>query len=258
MGQVVLHIAEEHYKTAPEEVDRTIVTKADLEADRILKTELTGQFPEYGWLSEETKSDDARFKRQRVWIIDPIDGTREYVLGIPEFAISVALVDEGKPILGVVYNPLSGDLYTAVVGQGTTCNDKQVQCNHVPADKLKVEVSRSDIEKGRFDSYKSKMDLVPCGSIAYKLARLSAGKADGTLSITPKNEWDIAAGILLVREAGGTVTDLSGDEYQFNRKNTLVNGVIAASAGAYGMIKQMVEDNEERKQDVESDSLRGG
>ncbi len=83
--------------------------------------------------------------------------------------------------------------------------------------------------------------MVPCGSIAYKLARLSVGMSDSTLSITPKNEWDIAAGVILVKEAGGIVTDLAGDEYEFNQKDTLVNGVIAASKQSYPAVKALVD-----------------
>jgi len=240
-GEAIVRIADEHYKVGAAQADRTVVTEADLEADRILRECLMGQFPEYGWLSEETKGDASRFDRKRVWIVDPMDGTREFVMRNPEYVVSVALVENGKPVLGVIYNPLSGDLYEATIGSGTRLNGKPVLCNHPYDGKAMVEVSRSDIEKGRFSQYESDLDLLPCGSIAYKLARLSVGLADSTLSVTPKNEWDIAAGVILVKEAGGVVTDLAGQEYVFNQKDTLVNGVIAASKQAYQSIKRLVE-----------------
>ena len=104
-----------------------------------------------------------------------------------------------------------------------------------------VEVSRSDIGKGRFRGYEGDLELRPCGSIALKLARLAAGESDSALSVTPKNEWDIAAGVLLVKEAGGIVTDLAGNNYAFNQEDTLVNGVIAASRSVYPTIKILVE-----------------
>ncbi len=240
-GEAIVRIAEAHYSVGAAQADRTVVTEADLEADRILRERLMGAFPEYGWLSEETKGDASRFERDRVWIVDPMDGTREFVMRNPEYVVSVALVEHGKPVLGVIYNPLSGDLYEAVVGHGTRLNDELVLCDHPLEGKAKVEVSRSDIEKGRFSEYESDLELLPCGSIAYKLARLSTGLVDSTLSVTPKNEWDIAAGVLLVKEAGGTVTDLAGQDYVFNQEDTLVNGVIASSKDAYRAIKTLVD-----------------
>ncbi len=240
-GQAIVRIADEHYQTAAKQADRTVVTKADIEADRILRETLTDAFPEYGWLSEETKGDESRFARERVWIVDPMDGTREFVLKIPEFAVSVALVEAGEPILGVIYNPLNRDLYAATRGVGTTLNDAPIRCEHELRTKPLVEVSRSDIEKGRFAAFESHLNLKPCGSIAYKLARLAAGHVDSTLSVTPKNEWDIAAGVLLVTEAGGRVTDLAGQAYVFNQRDTLVNGVIAATSEAYDRIRTLTD-----------------
>jgi len=240
-GEAIVRIADEHYQIAAEQADRTVVTKADFEADRILKERLTSAFPQYGWLSEETRGDKSRFTRERTWIVDAMDGTREFVMRNPEYVVSVALIESGKPVLGIIYNPSSGDLYEATSGSGTRLNGKSVLCNHRYGGKTKVEVSRSDIEKGRFSEYESDLDLRPCGSIANKLARLSVGLTDSTLSVTPKNEWDIAAGVILVKEAGGMVTDLAGEDYVFNQQDTLVNGVIAASKQAYQSIKKLVE-----------------
>ncbi len=240
-GEAILRIADEHYKTAATQADRTVVTKADIEADRILQNHLRSEFPDYGWLSEETKDDDHRLQCSRVWIVDPMDGTREFVMKVPEFVVSVALAENGEVVLGVILNPCTGDLFEAVQGSGTRLNGQSVHCDHRLDGKPDVEVSRSDIEKNRFAGYESHLELRPCGSIAYKLARLAAGQADGTLSVTPKNEWDIAGGVILVTEAGGQVTDLAGDKYRFNQANTLVNGVIAASADAYGIIQSAVD-----------------
>ena len=240
-GEAILRIADEHYKTAATRADRTVVTKADIEADKILQDHLRSEFPDYGWLSEETKDDDRRLQCSRVWIVDPMDGTREFVMKVPEFVVSVALAENGEVVLGIILNPCTGDLFEAVQGTGTRFNGQSVHCDHRLDGKPDVEVSRSDIEKNRFAGYESHLELRPCGSIAYKLARLAAGQADGTLSVTPKNEWDIAGGVILVTEAGGQVTDLAGDKYRFNQANTLVNGVIAASADAYGIVQSAVD-----------------
>lgn len=240
-GDAILRIADEHYQTTAKSVDRTVVTKADLEADRILQETLRSEFPDYGWLSEETKGDPKRFSASRVWIVDPLDGTREFVLKIPEYAVSVGLVEDGVPVLGVVYSPLNRELYAAVKGQGATLNGEPIHCDRKLSGKPVVEVSRSDIEKGRFTAFVDDLELRPCGSIAYKLARAATGCVDATLSITPKNEWDIAGGVILVSEAGGRVTDLSGEDYVFNRENTLVDGVIAATQEAYEPIKSLTD-----------------
>ena len=239
-GQAILRIAEESYKTA-RQVDRTVLTTADLESDRILKDILLGEFGDYGWLSEETADDQSRLEADRVWIVDPMDGTREFVMHNPEFVVSVALVENGHPVLGVIYNPSTDDCYEAATGCGTKLNGRPFFSDHVFEGKPKVEVSRSDIEKGRFAAFDGLVDLRPCGSIAYKMARLAAGEADATLSVTPKNEWDIAAGVILITEAGGRVTDLSGKPYLFNQADTLVNGVIAASNQAYDRICSIID-----------------
>jgi len=241
-GEAILRIADEHYKTAATQAERTVVTKADIEADKILQSHLRGGFGDYGWLSEETKDDDRRLQCGRVWIVDPMDGTREFVMKVPEFVVSIALAEKGEVVLGVVLNPCTGDLFEAVQGAGTKLNGQPIHCDHRLDGKPDVEVSRSDIEKNRFAGYESHLELRPCGSIAYKLARLAAGQADGTLSVTPKNEWDIAAGVILVAEAGGRITDIAGRKYQFNRPQTLVDGVIAASSDAYGLIESAVEE----------------
>ncbi len=239
-GKAILEIACESNLSAPE-VKRTIVTAADLVVDRILKESLLNKFDDYGWLSEETKDDSSRRNHQRVWIVDPIDGTREYVMHNPEYVVSIALVENGSPVLGVIYNPETEELFEAVLGEGAKLNGRKITSNHMLKNKPVVEVSRSDIEKGRFAEFSSRMELRPCGSIAYKLARLAAGMADSTLSVTPKNEWDIAAGVLLVTESGGNVTDLNGEPYIFNQNATLVNGVIAATAESYDTIKEIID-----------------
>jgi myo-inositol-1(or 4)-monophosphatase len=240
-AEAIMRIAGESYKTA-RQADRTVLTAADLESDRILKDVLLGEFSDYGWLSEETVDDRSRLEADRVWIVDPMDGTREFVMHNPEFVVSVALVEHGHPVLGVIYNPSTNDCYEAVTRCGTRLNGRPVFSDHVLDGRLKVEVSRSDIEKGLFAAFDGLVDLRPCGSIAYKMARLAAGKADATLSVTPKSEWDIAAGVILITEAGGRVTDLSGKPYLFNQQNTRVNGVVAASSHAYDRIRSIVDD----------------
>jgi len=220
--------------------DKSPFTAADLEANRILKEALMGEFGEYGWLSEETRDDRGRLECERVWIVDPIDGTREFVMGIPEFAVSVALVERGEVVLGVVCNPSTDELFEAVRGGGAKLNGEVVNCDHPFAGHVVVEASRSDIEKGRFVEFESLFEIRPCGSIAYKLARLAAGMSDSVFSLTPKNEWDIAAGVLLVRESGGRVGRPGGEAFVFNRADTVLEGVVAASSAAYETVCSII------------------
>jgi len=242
-GEAILRIAQEDFETNQKK-DRSFVTAADLEANRILKNLLTVEFPEYGWLSEETSDDHKRLGQQRVWIVDPVDGTREFVKKIPEFAVSVALVEQNRVVLGVVYNPSTGELFEAVRNSGAKLNGQVIMSDHSLGAKPIVEASRSDLKKGKFEFLETLMEINPCGSIAYKLARVAAGRADGVLSLTPKNEWDIAAGVLLVEEAGGKARRCSGEPFVFNQRQTLVDGIIAASATAYDTIREIVRHQE--------------
>lgn len=217
------------------------LTEADLLCNEILKEGLLKSFPQDGWLSEETVDDHSRLQCRRVWVVDPIDGTKEFVANIPEYAISVALVDQNKPILAAVYNPAKQKLIYAVKGQGTWCNGKRVQCNHVTADKLQILASRSEYQAGEWDRFKSDHIIQEVGSVAYKLALIANGEAHATFSLTPKSEWDIAAGVLLVEEAGGKVTAPDGSSFVFNQANTRVNGIVACSKNLYNHVFEITQ-----------------
>jgi len=134
---------ETNYKT-----EKDPVTTADLEVNRILETELRTSFPDFGWLSEETQDNNIRLRKQFVWLVDPIDGTREFVANIPEYTISVALIKEKSPVLGVVLNPSTNELFTTIKGEGVWLNGKRIKANHKPEDKLVLIVSRTDINMG--------------------------------------------------------------------------------------------------------------
>ena len=220
--------------------DNSPLTIADLACNQILHDTVSHHFPDDGWLSEETIDDETRIEKSRVWIVDPIDGTKEFTQKIPEYAISIALVEHGEPILGIIYNPATDELFEATKGSGTKRNNQPVFCKETIGNRPILEASRSDMEKGRFKDFESLLDIHPIGSIAYKLARLSAGHADTVFSLTPKNEWDIAAGVILVNEAGGQATRRSGEPFVFNQRKTLVDGIIAASDKAYSTITELI------------------
>ena len=217
------------------------LTAADLLANDILKKYLIGSFPHDGWLSEETVDDHARLTSQRIWIVDPIDGTKEFVKKIPEYSISVALVENGTPILSAVFNPMTRELFHAVKNQGAWLNGKPIHCDCRYDGKLKILASRTEMADGVWSHFMKDSEVKAVGSIAYKLALVAAGMAHSTFSLGPKSEWDIAAGVLLVQEAGGIVTDKSYRPFVFNQKNIRVNGIIACTKGTYPIIHDLIQ-----------------
>jgi len=204
------------------------VTQADLEADRALKRLLHDPFPEYGWLSEETADSEARLHCQRVWIVDPLDGTKEFIQGIPEFCIAVALVEEGHPVLGVTYNPITREMFWSARGMGCHLNGEPVRVTRTRAlHRARVLASRSETARGEWEVFHGRLRVSPTGSVAYKLALVAAGKGDATFTRSPKSEWDIASGAALLAEAGGTMTDIHGTLIRFNQRHVKVAGMIA-------------------------------
>lgn len=229
-GKILLRYYERgSYKVGSKGYDNP-VTSADLEADRTIKRMLTRSFPDYGWLSEETADTDDRLGRRRVWIVDPLDGTKEFIRGIPEFCVAIALVERGVPILGITHNPVKDEMFWAARGMGCHLNDEIVRVTRTRALKrATVLASRSETARGEWQVYHGTLKVSPTGSVAYKLALVAGGKADATFSRTPKNEWDIAAGAALVTEAGGMMTDIKGRPMRFNQKRTVRSGMIASN-----------------------------
>lgn len=208
------------------------LTQADLAADALIKSALLGERPTYGWLSEETADTTDRLARTHVWVVDPIDGTRSFVAGRPEFAISIGLAVNGVAQLGVVYNPATDELFTALRGGGAYAGERAVPLAP-DRERAVIAASRSEIGRGEFASFTNDYDILPTGSTAYKLAKVGTGEADIFLSRGPKAEWDLCAGALIVAEAGGVVTDLAGHALQYNRPDPHITGVLAARAALH-------------------------
>jgi myo-inositol-1(or 4)-monophosphatase len=210
------------------------VTEADHRADALLRQRLLDLEPA-GWLSEETADHRDRLGKSRLWVVDPLDGTREFIQGLPEYAVAIALVDRGEPVLAVVHNPATGDMFAAERGGGTTRNGDAV---HV-AEGRRCLASRSEMKRGEFGPFDD-WELVAVGSIEYKLALVAAGDAAMTLSRGPKHEWDVCAGHLLVTEAGGTVTDVFGGPLRYNQPFPKTRGVLAGAPEAYHRATELV------------------
>lgn len=196
-----------------------------------------------GWLSEETADDAVRLSQSRVWIVDPIDGTREFIQGIPEWCVSIGLVENGEPVAGGILSPTAGHRVVGAIETGVTLNGRPVSvADRASLAGALVLASRSEVKRGEWDRFfGSEISVRNMGSVAYKLALVAAGLADATWTLVPKNEWDVAAGAALVRAAGGALYDLSGAPRRFNQADPLMTGFVAAAAGLAGPVKEFLE-----------------
>jgi myo-inositol-1(or 4)-monophosphatase len=202
------------------------VTEADRALDSVLRKNLLRD--DEGWLSEESVDDLARLDRERVWVVDPLDGTREFVQGIPEFCVSIAMVERGQPVAGGICNPATNEVFLGAVGCGLTYNGAAACASQrKELGGALVLASRSETKRGEWLQFQNApFKIQPMGSVAYKLARVSAGLADVTFTLTPKNEWDIAGGAALIASAGGFVQTLNS-RLTLNRKDCLIDGLVA-------------------------------
>lgn len=203
------------------------VTEADRAVDEVLRKNLlrAGE----GWLSEESVDDFSRLDKQRVWVVDPLDGTREFVQGIPEFCVSIAMVENGIPVAGGICNPATNELIMGSRETGVTYNGELAQpSQRQDLHGALVLASRSEVKRGEWKQFEAaEFNIRPMGSVAYKLGLVSAGRADLTFTLVPKNEWDVAAGAALVESAGGFVLTLDNSPLRCNQKNPLLSGLLA-------------------------------
>jgi myo-inositol-1(or 4)-monophosphatase len=217
------------------------VTEADTAVNEALRLELPRR--DEGWLSEETTDEPARLACQRVWVVDPLDGTREFVQGIPEWCVSVALVEAGRAVAGGICNPAAGQTIVGAAETGVRLNGQPCRARSLASlAGREVLASRSEVERGewgRFDA--APFRVRPMGSVAYKLALVAAGLADATWTLVPKHEWDVAAGVALVGAAGGEVSLPDGSPPVFNRRRPRLPGLLAAAAGLAPAIREVLD-----------------
>jgi myo-inositol-1(or 4)-monophosphatase len=216
------------------------LTAADLAVDRALRETLPVDGE--GWLSEETADDVARLDTRRVWVVDPIDGTREFVMGIPEWCVSIGLVVDGVPVAGGILSPGGGHRIVGSVDAGVRLDGVPVTCaESTDIRGALVLASRSEVKRGEWAPfYSTPIAIRNMGSVAYKLALVAAGQAAATWTLVPKNEWDVAGGAALVRAAGGDVFGLDYEPVRFNQPSTLMDGFIATAPGLADGVRSLI------------------
>jgi myo-inositol-1(or 4)-monophosphatase len=217
--------------------DGTEVSDADIAVNEALKETLLGGRPDYGWLSEESEDDATRLERRLVWMVDPIDGTNAFLRHIPEWTISAALVQEGKPVAGAVFNPATGEFFHAIRGRGAFLNGTPIKVTGRETLEGALFIASGGLFKKRI--WKEPWPGVESrwvNSVAYRLALVAAGRADATVSLSAKCEWDLAAGVLIVEEAGGVVTDHHGHAFRFNLPIPRFPSLVAAPPGLHAKL----------------------
>lgn len=207
-----------------------VVTAADLEVDRLLHEALLDAFADDGWLSEERPDDRARLDRRRVWVVDPIDGTRAFADGLPEFAISVALLIDAAPALGVICNPASGEWFEAERGRGAWLDGAPLRVGaRSTLAGARLLSSRTEMRRRRWPELMPEATFTDISSLAFKLALVAAGRFDGLVTLRASHDWDLAAAQLLIDEAGGRLSAADGAAVVLNRPIPRHAGLVAAA-----------------------------
>jgi len=214
------------------------VSEADIAVDELLKDRLQSGAPDYGWLSEETADDRMRLERRRVWIVDPIDGTRAYLAGRDDWSVSAALVEDGQPRLGVVYAPATNEFFLASRGHGAERNGERMAV----APGASLDVNRMSGPKFLLDRVRgtpSEEAYSKIGSLALRLSRVAEGQLDAAFAGGNSRDWDLAAAHLLVSEAGGAMTTLQGEGLVFNRPEVAHQVLVAAGQDRHARLLQV-------------------
>lgn len=222
--------------------NKSPVSEADIAVDRFLADRLLTERPDYGWLSEETADDRARLTCERVFIVDPIDGTRAFLAGGDEWTVSVAVVEGGRPVAGAVFCPIRKEMFTARAGGGAFLNGSRITVSD------RLDVSGATLTGPH--SIVANRDVLGAGfqkteffrSLAYRLVVIAAGRIDVGTARGGPSDWDLAAADLVVQEAGGALTDVDGNVLTYNRPRTGHPALIAASTGLIGPVRAVLGD----------------
>lgn len=218
--------------------DGSTVTEADLQIDVFLKSRLHDTRPDYGWLSEESVDTPDRLSRKRLWIVDPIDGTNSFVNGTDGWCIGAALVEDGNPVLAALYQPVANLFYAAALGHGAFCNKILMKPNDGAGFAGATLLGTGRALKALPGVEAAAAPNIP---LLLRLAHVACGKADIALSLGLRNDWDLAAGHLLVQEAGGVISQASGAQMIYNQVVPKQNGLLAAGKMRHDAVLAQLE-----------------
>lgn len=219
------------------------VTEADIAVNDLIRKRLSSARPDYGWLSEETKDNPANRTQARIFVVDPIDGTKAFVKGEPGFCVSIARLEGNQPVVGVVYNPMTEELLSARLGGGAKLNGQPIRVT----DKTDIAcrmVGQPDVFRGRSGDLWPGVELITPmpNALAYRIALVAMGRWDAAVALNDKNDWDLAAAVLILAEAGGVATDRHGEPFVFNRASVIQAGVIAAGPKLHALVMERVSE----------------
>ena len=214
------------------------VTNADLAVDRQLQEVLRAARPDYGWLSEETADDRSRLTARRAFVVDPIDGTIAFMKDRPHWAVSIAVVEDGQPISGVLHAPAMGETFAAEAGQGASLNGQPIRA----PDRSRLE-GAALLADARYlrkpdwpEPWPEDLRIETRNSVAYRMALVACGGFDAVVALSSKCDWDLAASDLIVREAGGLSTDHRGRGFAYNQASVRKRSLICAGPKLHSLI----------------------
>ena len=241
-GKVALRVPGHRAKSWEKPDGAGLVTEADLAVNDRLAEILRPARPDYGWLSEETEDDADRLSRGKVFIVDPIDGTRSFAEGSGTWAHALAVAEGGIVTAAVIYLPKLGKLYSAAAGKGAYLNGDPIKPSaRAELEKADILAARPALDARHWrDGVAPDFHRVYRPSLAYRMAMVAQGRFDGMVTFRPSWEWDVAAGDLILREAGAEVTDRAGLALKFNNSHPAVNGVLAAGSQVHSQLAAAV------------------
>jgi myo-inositol-1(or 4)-monophosphatase len=220
------------------------VSEVDMAVNDLLQERLAALAPDYGWLSEETADNPARLTARRVWVVDPIDGTRAFIAGSPEWTVVAALVEQGRPIAGAIFAPAQAALFTAARGTGALRNGERIATSPGDAiDGARMAAPKRQIE--RLVAVTERMEVLPLiRSLALRFARVADGTYDVAFASSNPHDWDLAAVDLLVHEAGGALTTLAGRPLTYNGVELVHEALVAAGRDRHAALIGLLSDRQ--------------
>ena len=215
------------------------VTEADIACNDLLSKKLRTARPDYGWLSEETKDSAADRSQKRIFVVDPIDGTMAFIRGESGFCVSIAIVEDGQPIAGAVYNPNFDELLSARKSGGAKLNSEAASVTDCASLACSM-IGQPDVFARANAQYWPDIRLIDAvpNAMAWRMSLVAAGHWDATVALNEKSDWDLAAATLIIQEAGGVATDRHGKPFVFNREAVIQKGAVAAGAQLHPLIME--------------------